>query len=99
MDLAMKGILAHSYKPLRIISLFGLALSCCALMAILVQSIWWIIYGVPFAGYGTLVSLILLGVGIQSFMFGILSEYIGMIYEEAKGRPNFVISETIGIDN
>lgn len=97
-DLALKGILAHSYKPLRVISLFGLVLSGCALISILIQSIWWLSFGVPFAGYGTLVALILLGVGIQSFMFGILSEYIGMIYEEVKGRPNFVISETIGID-
>jgi len=98
LDLAMKGIFAHSYKPLKVISLFGLILSGCSLIAILAQSIWWLSYGVPFAGFGTLVSLILLAVGIQSFMFGILSEYIGMIYEEVKGRPNFVISETIGID-
>jgi glycosyltransferase involved in cell wall biosynthesis len=97
LDLALKGIFAHSYKPLKLMSLFGLVLSGCSLIAIMAQSIWWLSFGVPFAGFGTLVSLILFAVGIQSFMFGIMAEYIGMIYEEVKGRPNFVISETIGI--
>ena len=97
LDLALKGIFAHSYKPLKLMSLFGLILSGCSLIAIIAQSIWWLSFGVPFAGFGTLVSLILFALGIQSFMFGIMAEYIGMIYEEVKGRPNFVISETIGI--
>ncbi len=97
LDLALKGIFAHSYKPLKLMSLFGLILSGCSLIAIVAQSIWWLSFGVPFAGFGTLVSLILFALGIQSFMFGIMAEYIGMIYEEVKARPNFVISETIGI--
>ena len=57
----------------------------------------WLFIGVPFAGFGTIVTLILLGIGIQSFMLGVVSEYIGLVYEEAKGRPNFIVSETIGL--
>jgi dolichol-phosphate mannosyltransferase len=51
---------------------------------------------VPFAGFGTIVTLILFGIGIQSLMLGVVSEYIGLVYEEAKSRPNFVVSETKG---
>jgi hypothetical protein len=29
-------------------------------------------------------------------MIGILSEYIGLIYEEVKARPNYVVSEFLG---
>jgi dolichol-phosphate mannosyltransferase len=31
--------------------------------------------------------------GILFLILGIISEYIGMIYEEVKRRPNFVIEE------
>jgi dolichol-phosphate mannosyltransferase len=96
LELALKGIMANSYKPLRFISLFGLYLSLFSFFALFPMIIAWFVAGVPFAGFGTIVTLILLGIGIQSFMLGVVSEYIGMVYEESKGRPNFIISETKG---
>jgi glycosyltransferase involved in cell wall biosynthesis len=96
-DLAFKGIFANSYKPLRFITLFGMSLSFASFLTILPLSFLWIFHGVPFAGFGTLVSLFLLVLGILSFMIGVLSEYVGLIYEEVKGRPNYVVSETIGL--
>jgi dolichol-phosphate mannosyltransferase len=30
-------------------------------------------------------------------MLGIIAEYLGLIYEEVKGRPNFVVAEQLGI--
>jgi glycosyltransferase involved in cell wall biosynthesis len=94
-DLAFKGIFAHSYKPLRLITLFGLSLSLFSFLSIIPLLSIWIFQGVPFAGFGTLVSLFLLILGFLSLMLGIVSEYVGLIYEEAKGRPNYVVSEKI----
>jgi hypothetical protein len=31
-------------------------------------------------------------------MLGIIAEYLGLIYEEVKGRPNFVVSDVLGAD-
>jgi dolichol-phosphate mannosyltransferase len=42
--------------------------------------------------------LILCGFGFQALLLGIVSEYLAMIYEEAKSRPNFIVSETIGFE-
>ncbi|MCX6429708.1 MAG: glycosyltransferase family 2 protein [Actinobacteria bacterium] len=95
-DLAFKGIFANSYKPLRLITIFGLSLSFLSFLGLLPLSIIWVVSGVPFAGFGTLVSLFLLVLGFVSMMLGILSEYVGLIYEEVKARPNFVVSEIIG---
>jgi dolichol-phosphate mannosyltransferase len=94
-DLAFKGIFANSYKPLRFITIFGLTLSMLSLISITPLSCLWILSGVPFAGFGTLVSLFLLILGFLSLMLGILSEYVGLIYEEVKGRPNFIVARTI----
>ena len=95
LDLAFKGIFAHSYKPLRFITSFGLALSAISFISLIPLAVIWLTSGVPFAGFGTLVSLFLLVLGFLSLMLGILSEYVGLIYEEVKGRPNFIVSEVL----
>lgn len=97
LELALKGIMAHSNKPLRLISSIGLLLSGIAFLSIIPFAWFWIVTGVPFAGFGTLVSLIIGGIGLQVLFLGIQSEYIGLVYEEVKGRPNFVVSEKINL--
>jgi hypothetical protein len=49
---------------------------------------------VPFAGFGLLTSVLLLGFGFTFLALGILAQYISLIYEEVKARPNYIISET-----
>ena len=96
-DLAFKGIFANSYKPLKIITAFGLFLSAASFLSILPLSAIWLTQGVPFAGFGTLVAVALLIFGLISLMLGIMSEYIGLVYEEVKARPNYIVSELIGL--
>jgi dolichol-phosphate mannosyltransferase len=92
-DLAIKGILAHSMIPLRLVSLFGLGLSVISILSFFPMLILWIAIGVPFAGFGTLVTLILFLFSAGIFMMGIMSEYIGLIYQEVKERPNYIVSK------
>ena len=54
--------------------------------------------GVPFPGFGTIIGLMLLLFGILFSMLGVVSEYMGLIYEEVKQRPNFVVRRKIGSD-
>ena len=98
-DLAFKGIFSHSYVPLKLITITGIILSGTSVIAMLVCAIAWIIVGVPFAGFGTLVSLVLLMFGILTFMIGLIAEYVGLIYEEVKRRPNFIVSTVLGLDS
>lgn len=97
LDLAFKGIFAHSYKPLKIITLFGIGVSGLSIISIIPLSLLWIVKGVPFAGFGTLVTFFMLMIGILAFMIGIVSEYVGLIYEETKARPNYIIREKINL--
>jgi len=96
-DLALKGIFAHSYVPLKLITMSGVALSLISFVSLLGWIGVWLTAGVPFAGFGTLVSVAVLAFGTLTFMLGIIAEYLGLIYEEVKGRPNFVVAEQLGI--
>lgn len=96
-DLALRGIFAHSYVPLRAISVLGFLSAAGAVVAFIVMAIIWLTAGVPFPGFGTIVSLVLLVFGALTLILGVIAEYVALIYEEVKGRPNFVVWDTIGL--
>ena len=88
---AIRGILASSSSPLRAIPLFGIGLSSlsfAALMGIVIRALF---LGVPFPGFGTIVSLTLLLFGVLVLLLGVVSEYIGMIFAEVRHRPAFIV--------
>lgn len=95
-NLAVKGIFAYSYVPIRFISVLGFLVAGISLISLLYFVIKVLIKGVPFPGYGTLVALMLLMFGFMFLILGILGQYIAQIYEEVKGRPNYIIKKQIG---
>jgi dolichol-phosphate mannosyltransferase len=96
LDLAFKGIFAHSNLPLRMISILGLSLSIIAVVTLFIYVGSVLIYGVPFDGFGTLVSIALGGLAITTLLLGVIGEYVGLVYEEVKQRPNYVVRSRIG---
>ncbi len=96
-DLAMKGILAHSYIPLKLITIMGMIISGISFVILLGMILKWVLLGVPFAGYGTIMTALLLLFGFLFTLLGIIGEYIGLIYEEVKNRPNYIVSEKHGL--
>jgi dolichol-phosphate mannosyltransferase len=96
LDLAFKGIFAHSSVPLRLITLLGFLLSVIALVTLGIYVASAVLFGVPFDGFGTLVSIALGGLAITTLLLGVIGEYVGLVYEEVKQRPNYVISRKIG---
>lgn len=97
LDLAFKGIFAHSYVPLRFITVTGLVVSAVSLLVLIGFAIQWFTSGVPFAGFGTLIGFTLLLFGILFSMIGVVSEYVGLIYEEVKQRPNYIVRRRVGL--
>lgn len=93
---AVRGILAHSYVPLRIISGAGIALSGVSAVALVVLALRFLFVGVPFPGFGTLICVMILMFGLLFSILGVLAEYLGLIYEEVKQRPNYVVRTELG---
>ena len=96
-DLAFKGIFAHSYVPLRLITITGFLLSFVAAIAVLLLACRFVFYGVPFPGFGSLICVMLIGFGVITLLLGVVGEYLALIYEEVKQRPNFVITRKVGL--
>lgn len=93
---ALNGIIASSVAPLKVIPLFGISLSALSFVTLIGMAISWFAYGVPFAGYGTIVALMLLMFGLLFMLLGVISEYVGMIFEEVRQRPSFILSSEHG---
>lgn len=91
--IASRSILAYSATPLIWISTLGFILSLISFIGVSILSLTWIIAGVPFAGYGTIVGFISLGFSLTMLSIGVLAQYLGLIYEEVKERPLYIISE------
>ena len=92
---ALRGIFAFSLTPLRISTFFALFLSATSVIILGIQIYRWLSFGVPFDGFGTVVGILLLLIGFLFTAIAILSEYIGLIYNETKRRPHFIIDEVL----
>jgi dolichol-phosphate mannosyltransferase len=90
---AISSILSHTSAPLTLIAVMGFLLSAASIFVTLVASLIWIFSGVPFAGFGTLLGVVLVGFSLTMLAIGIIAQYIALIYEEVKGRPLYLIAE------
>ena len=94
--LAVDGITSFSVAPLRLASVLGLIISTVAFLYLLFVIIKTLLFGDPVAGYPSMISSILFMGGIQLIVLGIIGEYVGRIFNEAKGRPEYLVNEYNG---
>lgn len=92
--IASKSILAYSAQPLAWVSALGVMLSILSIFSLVFLTIFWVLFGVPFAGFGSLIGVMVLGFSLTMLCIGILAQYVGLIYEEVKRRPLYLITET-----
>lgn len=97
--LAISGITAFSVKPLRLASWTGILMSGGAFMFGVWIFLKTLIFGEQVAGFPTLILIQIILGGVQLIAIGILGEYIGRIYTEAKSRPLYLIMEQTQLVN
>lgn len=96
--LALDGVFSFSVVPLRLITLLGLATTLFGIVYGTLALIAYFNGRVEDSGWTSLMVLILIFGGVQLLSLGIVSEYIGRIYEEVKNRPRYVVDTTLGVD-
>jgi len=91
--LALNAITGFSYFPLQVATYFGFISAGISILAIPLVIYMRVMGSGAFFGQATtLIAVLFLG-GVQLISLGILGEYIGRLYDEAKGRPLYIISE------
>lgn len=90
---ASDAITSFSYFPLQLAMYLGFASAGVSILAIPVVIFlrlagWQAFYGQA----STLIAVLFLG-GVQLISLGILGEYVGRLYDEAKGRPLYIVRE------
>lgn len=96
--LAINAVTGFSYFPLQLATYFGFMSAGLSALAIPVVIAMRLIGHQAFTGQATtLIAVLFLG-GVQLISLGILGEYIGRLYDEAKGRPLYVAREALPED-
>jgi len=90
---ATDAITSFSYFPLQMAMYLGFISAGMSILAIPIVIITRLAGSQAFYGQAsTLIAVLFLG-GVQLISLGILGEYIGRLYDEAKGRPLYIVSE------
>ena len=99
MKLALDGIISFSSKPLKIIGALG-GFSIIVSFFILLYALISYVFHLNNlqAGWTSMIIVITFFSGVQLLSLWMISEYIGRIYDETKGRPQFIVDKKINID-
>jgi polyisoprenyl-phosphate glycosyltransferase len=90
---AFDAVTSFSYKPLKLASYVGVMLSVCSFAYLVVVICQKLFTNSTTPGWASTLAVSLFFNGIVLLMLGIIGEYIGRIYDEAKGRPLYIVRE------
>ncbi len=89
--LALNAITSFSFFPLQLATYLGFISAGLSILAIPIVVFLRLYRNLALTGQATtLIAVLFLG-GVQLISLGILGEYIGRLYDEAKGRPLYIV--------
>jgi len=94
---ALDGFISFSTVPLKVWSYAGIFISLIAIVYAIYFLIRTLLFNTDTPGFPSLIVSIMFFAGVQLISLGVIGEYLARIYEEAKGRPLFVVAEEIGV--
>jgi len=95
---ASDAITGFSYFPLQLAMYLGFITTGISIISILVVIVLRLAGSQAFFGQATtLIAVLFLG-GVQLISIGLLGEYIGRLYDEAKGRPLYITRENMEVE-
>jgi glycosyltransferase involved in cell wall biosynthesis len=94
LKLALVGITAFSSFPLHLVTFAGVVfLGISVLLGL--QTLYLKLVGRAVSGFATVILLQLIVGSLLMISLGIIGEYLARIYEEVKGRPRYLVRESI----
>ncbi|MGV7065438.1 glycosyltransferase family 2 protein [Bacillus velezensis] len=99
LKLSMDGITTFSHKPPKAASYAGMIMSGAGFLYMFIVLYMKLFTNSTITGWSSLIVIQLLFSGIVLLMLGMIGEYIGRIYDEAKDRPLYIVQKAYGIKN
>jgi len=95
-QLALIGITTFSSFPLHLVTFAGVIFFFFAVV-LGIQTLYLKVTGRAFTGFATVILLELIIGSLLMISLGIIGEYLARIYEEVKGRPRYIVAESIDL--
>lgn len=92
---ALNGIMYFSKKPLKISIQLGLMSTLLALMLLVYILYGYFVSGQAVAGWASTLTIVIFFGGIQLLTIGLVAQYIANIFDEVKGRPDYIIAKKV----
>ena len=92
---ALDALTSFSSAPLKLASHAGLLLSIGSVLLVLYIAYAWLV-GHSIQGWTSLMLVVVVLGAVQMFVLALMGEYIGRLYNEAKGRPLYIVQEIAG---
>ncbi|WP_396181492.1 glycosyltransferase family 2 protein [Flavobacterium sp.] len=94
MRFAVQGITSFSTKPLSMAIILGISLSVMTFIFYIAYVLYSIYYGHVISGWASVITTVVFFGGLNLVVLGIIGVYIGKLFMQSKGRPNYLISST-----
>lgn len=96
-NFALDGVTSFTTTPLKVATYIGFLTAGIAFLYL-----FWIVgrtllYGDPVQGYPSLMAVVLFLGGVQLMTIGVLGEYVGRMFDEAKRRPLYLVKELLPV--
>jgi len=98
-NFALDAVTSFSSMPLKVWSYLGVVISLLAFLYAMFLAGLKIIRGIDVPGYASIMVAVLFFGGVQLISLGIIGEYLARTYNEAKGRPLYLVRERWGFDD
>jgi glycosyltransferase involved in cell wall biosynthesis len=92
-NLALEGITGFSVGPLKVATYVGFLTALSAFVYAAFVLVKTLTLGDPVRGFPTLIVVISFLGGLQLMAIGVLGEYVGRLFVEAKNRPLYLVEE------
>lgn len=99
LKLSVDSIVSQSNKPLELSIKFGFFISACSLIYAARIAYRAVVHGIPVLGWPSMIVSIWFIGGMLFANLGIVGLYLGRVFNEAKGRPVFVVRERVNMED
>lgn len=93
---ALNGLFSFSKLPLRVCIVIGALVALLSILVGVIEVVLYLFGSIEVPGWASLFAAVSFLGGVQLFFLGVIGEYVGLIFDEVKQRPRYLVSHSFG---